>query len=156
MKGTNGGRPAVATRVAGAMLGALLLLACGGDDGDSRPEAQPTTDATIFAGGEFGDIPIYPRSDPLQDPNREDGVVSQSLTARGAVPEQVISFYDRALQARDWEKLSEGPIEAGVETARGEWVKDGMQLIVSATTAPTVGDDDSEAVAQYSLVLSGV
>lgn len=134
---------------------ALLLLGCGGDDTGQSDQAQPSTDATVFVDGEFGDIPLHPRSSPLQEPHRENDSVSQSFSVTGATPEQIVSFYERALQTRGWEKLSKGPLETGDDTARAEWSNGDSQLKVSATAAPTLEEEGNEAASQYSLVLTG-
>lgn len=125
-----------------------FLPACGGDD---RPATQPTPDETTFQRGNFDDLPLHPRSEPLGERTEKNGVVARSYSTTGATPEGVLTWYRDNLPG--W-RLDEPPAPIGADTYRGRWTRDSFFLVVSATAAPTLPNDRSEAIAtQYSLSL---
>ncbi len=136
------------------MLG-LLIAACAPRGGD--PEAQPAPEVTTFEHGRFDDLPRFPRSDPVGPRNETDGVVTRSYRARGTSPEQVLEFYEQALEQR-WDMVT--PIEQlGIGTFRAEWVTEDYRLLVSATRESTLDPPDDAAnpvVSQYSLTLEAL
>lgn len=138
-----------AALVAASGVFAAVLAGCG--DGD-RPEAQPAPDVTRFVEGSFEDVPLFPRSEPVSQRHEKNDTTAQSYKARNTTAEQVLRFYDERLPG--WQQL--GPVEkVGATAYRGEWVRGGRRLLVSAAPAPGLGESDEiEApVVQYSLTL---
>lgn len=125
-----------------------LFAACGGDE---RPETQPTPPETTFQRGNFDDLPLHPRSEPVGEKTEKDGVVARSFKTTGATPEGVLEWYQGNLPG--W-GLIEAPAAIGQGTYRGRWARDAYFLVVSATAAPTLPSDSGNGVStQYSLTL---
>lgn len=136
-------------RLAAVVLVLLVAAGCGGDE--QRPSTQPAPDETTFQRGDFEDLPRYPRSEPLGERTEKDGAVARSFEATGATPEAVVEWYRDNL-AR-WQ-LDQPPAPIGERTYRGRWSRDAFFLVVSATAAPTLSNDDGSTVStQYSLSL---
>lgn len=136
---------------------ALLLLLLGGLGAcgvNASDRTQPAPNVSTFEVGTFDDLPRPPRSDPLGDRSDAGGVVTRSYRVTGTSPRQVLDFYVGELRGRGWAPGQ--PVEMiGSGTFRGTWTKDGNELTVSSTTAPTLGQDDGSAQvdSQYSLSL---
>lgn len=130
---------------------AFLLVACGDDD--DRSDAQPAPDTVEFSEGVFNDIPRYPRSEEAGPRSSTDGVIAQSFQAEGASPQLIMEWYQDKLKL-GW-RVDRPVSEIGVNTYRGRWASEDHFLIVSATTAPTLGGEPSPetVVTQYSLSL---
>ncbi len=131
-----------------ATLTALLAGACAGTD-ETTPDAQPSTEATVFVGGAFDSIPRYPRTEEAGSLTEEAGVSTQSFTVRNTRPRDIIDFYAARLEEL-WQ-VSQEPEEVGNGTFRGVWVQGERELLVTTAPAPTAGGD--EVTAQYSLEL---
>lgn len=139
---------------------ALRLLLLGGLVGlgacsvDAPDGTQPAPNVTTFEVGRFDDLPLPPRSDPLGARTDAGGVVARSYRVTGTSPQLVLDFYVSELRDRGW--VPGQPVEMiGSGTFRGTWTKDGNELTVSSTNAPTIGQDDGSAQvdSQYSLSL---
>jgi hypothetical protein len=137
-----------------AMLVVVAVAACGNGE---APDAQPVEDAAAFDDGAFGDLPLFPKSDPLGEVARSDDTVSRSYRATMASPAMVLDFYEDSLV--DWQVI-EAPKQIGAgSTMRGIWRDGNLELTVSATEGPTVPEEGAElgdagaAVSQYSLSL---
>lgn len=131
---------------------AVLLTACGGDDGNgSNPEAQPAPDVSTFTEGGFDDIPRHPRSEELSPRNEQRGVVSQSFVVDNTTSEGVLDFYVDVLDldvVRDVELI-------GNDTYRGIWaMDDGQLLVVSATPEQGAETEPPGAVTDYAVQYS--
>lgn len=129
---------------------ALVLTGCG--DGDP-PEAQPAPGVTRFVEGAFEDIPLFPRTEPVGARHEKNDTTARTYKARNATAEQVLRFYDERLPG--WHQV--GPVEkVGATAYRGEWMRDGRRLLVSAAPAPglAASDEIDAPVAQYSLTLT--
>lgn len=125
-----------------------VFAACGADEG---PATQPTPSETTFQRGDFDGLPLHPRSEPVGEKTEQDGVVARSFKATGATPEGVLEWYRSNLAG--WQ-LTEPPARIGEGTYRGRWARDAYFLVVSATSAPTLPNDDGDAATtQYSLSL---
>ena len=131
----------------------LVVACCGGDDAGTGAEAQPAPDATAFEGGAFDELPRHPRSDAVGERTDKDGTTAQSFEVTGATPEQVLRFYEESLPPLGWLPLSDSAIDVSERAARGQWVREGQLLVVSASNAPTLDDAGDEVVTQYSLSL---
>lgn len=144
-------------RLGGLLLALTLVAGCGGDDADGGggPEAQPAPGVTTFEEGDFGDVPLPPRSTPVSAQVEEDGVVSQSFEVRNAAPDELLGFYTDALA--EFEVLEE-PESIGVGSQRGRWEVDGRELTVVAQSAETLDDNPAapEVITQLSLSLRPV
>lgn len=128
----------------------VLVVGCGGDA--DAPEAQPAPAVSVFAEGDFGEIPLHPRSDPAGPRSEKADVTTRSYVARGAAPEQVLRFYEDNLVG--WTVVE--PVRRDDDTYRGTWERDGRVLLVSAGPAPTVDTrpgDAGQAAVQYNLQL---
>ena len=144
----------ISVAVAVLVIATTGLTACGDAD---APEAQPVEDAAVFDEGMFGDLPLFPKSEPLGRVARTDDTVSRSYRASMATPAKVLEFYEDSLV--DWEVI-EAPKQIGAgSTMRGIWRDGDLELTISATEGPTVpeeGEDLGDAgavVSQYSLSL---
>ena len=131
---------------------ALAASACTPSDEGT----QPRPDVTTFGQGDFGDIPLLPRSEALSPPNEEAGNVARSYVVRNTAPEDVLDFYEEQLAEFE---LVEEPASIGANTFRGRWRLEGERVLtVSANLANNLGDvpdiPDSEQATQYSLSLS--
>lgn len=149
------GRREVFARAAASLLAAVVLTAsaCGGQ-ADERAADQPVTGRTGFGYGAFDELPRYSRSEPLGQRTEKAGAVSQSFTAEGATPTQILDFYARRLKAAGWDVVE--PVhQLGEGAVRGRWTERRWMLTVSASTAPTltVPPGAIEADSQYSLNL---
>lgn len=134
------------------MVIALALLwpaaACS-DDADGAG-TQPAPAVSTFEQGEFDDLPRHPRSEPIGPRSEMDGVVTQSFSATGATPEQVISFFTERLQETGWTPAE--PAHREDTPTRADFTLDDLRLELTATSlAGRTGPD--EATVQYSLVL---
>lgn len=136
-------------------LAVLLVIApaCGSDD--IGKTAQPTPDASTFVRGSFDELPRYPRSDPLGPVSRKRETIARSYRARAATPEQVLDYFNRELEGAGWAAV-EGPRAIGKTTWRGRWRRGDEVVVVSATNAPTLGDDarGDDVFSQYSVSLT--
>ncbi len=130
------------------ILAAVLLVACG--PGGS-PQAQPSPDATVFRGGDFDQLPRYPRSETLNQPTEKAGIVVQTFSVPNAAPQTILQYYADRLDG--WQVI-EAVRAVGPDAYRGAWVKGDRQLLVSGGLAPTLSQD--RPVAQYSLELGPV
>lgn len=134
---------------------ATVIGACG--DGERRAEDQPVPTTDRFGTGIFDEIPRFPRSDPLGPRHQESDVVAQSFRVVGARPEQILDYYEENLV--NWELITppRPPGETST-TLRGRWARDRWILTISATTAPTLENENHTDVAdfysQYSLSLA--
>ncbi len=130
---------------------AVALAAFAACGGDRRPETQPAPPGTTFQRGNFDDLPLHPRSEPVGEKTEKDGVVARSFMVTGATPQGVLEWYRDNLPG--WEPI-EAPAAIGQGTYRGRWARDGYFLVVSATAAPTLPSDAANSVSsQYSLSL---
>lgn len=128
---------------------AVVASACG-DDGPSSPAALPAPERSVFTQGEFDDIPVFRAATPVQGPTEKDGVITTSYETETAAPHTVISFYDRELPAFGWQPIE--PVhDSGRRVWRGEWVRDGRRLEVTAS--PFVPTDDVTHT-QFSVVVA--
>lgn len=137
---------------------ALALAAVGacGDD-DVGPEAQPAPGVTVFAEGDFGTIPLLPRSEPVGTRSEQGGVVAQSFRLRNAQPQSVFDFYRERLEP-EWTLIEEPhPLgEAENPSFRGIWHRGQQRLVVSVASADALGSGPGESddpQIQYSLSL---
>ena len=143
---------ATPTKLFAAVVTAVALGACTPSDEGT----QPSPDVTTFEQGDFGDIPLHPRSEALSPPNEEGGNVARSYVVRNTTPEEVLNFYEVQLAEFD---IVEEPGSIGTNTFRGSWqLNQGRVLIVSATLSSNLDGTgelvDTEALTQYSLSLS--
>ena len=155
----------VRTRTTPTLLVALLVLAtvalAACNAGSTEPGRISEADSEAVGegapfGGDFADVPLHPRSDPIGTRTEEAGTVTRSYEVRGASPDLVLDFYARTLPSRGWEVVEE-PHESGTSTVVGKWLRDGKTLRITANAAPSLGGDTTptESVAsQYSLLLS--
>lgn len=137
--------------LAAAACALVLAAGCGGG-GASEPEAQPAPDVSVFAEGDFGEIPLHPRSDPIGPRSEKAGVTARSYVTRGATPEQVLRYYEGNLDG--WALVE--PVRRDHDAYRGTWERDGRTLLVSAGPAPTVDTrpgDAGQVLTQYNLQL---
>lgn len=136
-----------------AAAGAVLVSGCGPTR--SHPVAQPAPGVTTFQPGNFDDLPLVPRSDPLGPRHDTGGTAVRSYKAVGTTPENVLHFYQGALGS-GWHLVG-GINQVGVGTYQADWENGQYHLRVSATNAPTLNQQDpaaSDAIVQYSLTLS--
>lgn len=135
---------------------ALAIGACGSDRDGGGPSAQPTPDATTFQPGQFDDLPVFPRSEPLGPRNDENGSVSRSFVALGTNPEAILRYYRGAL-GEEWRLMHEFE-RLGQGTYRADWTDGQWRLRISATEEPSVDIDNAsrETTVQYSLHLHPV
>lgn len=139
---------------------AAPLLALGlvaGACGDDEPgDAVPSPEATTFTEGEFEDIPLPPRADPIADVTEsDDGVLTGSWEVRGSTPEQVLGFYETELQANGW-TVNSGPLEQAQGVWRGDWTREGQLVEVVADRVTGLNEDPedgSEQPTQLNLLL---
>lgn len=137
----------------GASAACLVLGGCGADNDEGT---QPAPDVSTFEQGEFSDLPLPPRSEPVSERAEEAGVVSRSYAARDTSPEAVMEFYAQEL---DGAVVLAPPEDIGAGTQRGRWLVGDRELTVSATmedpleAAERFGDDVG-VVTQFSLSLS--
>lgn len=128
----------------------LLVPIAGCGDGSEDEGTQPAPDVGAVAHGELGDLPAYPRSEPIGARSEKDGVVTQSFSVAGATPEQVISFYVGELPGLGW--VPAEPAHREDTASRVDFVRGDMRLEVTATSlAGRAGPE--EATVQYSLVV---
>ena len=145
-------------RVALALVLAVVVAALGtgcSDDETEGPEAQPAPDVTRFVEGDFGRIPVHPRSEEVSERNEEREVVAQSFSVRGASPRQVLEWYRVHLDPDVWSQAGDVE-ELGDRSYRGEWVSDDYRLRVSSIDGETLEQEDESqvrVVSQYSLTL---
>jgi hypothetical protein len=132
------------------ILTGLAFTACT-DDGPGSPDALPVPDATSFGGGTFDDLPVFRGASTLQPQTETDGVVTASYETETARPETVLRFYEDQLPGRGWEVI-EPPEATGAEAWRGDWMRDGRRLEVSAVALPTDSATDVTRT-QFSLIL---
>jgi hypothetical protein len=142
----------VLSRRAAAVIatGALALGACS-DDGPSASEALPTPGPASFGEGAFDDVPVFRGASALQAPTVTDGVVAASYETDTARPETVLRFYAEELPGLGWEATN-APSPTGNQGWRGDWVRDGRRLEVSAVALPTENATDATR-SQFSLIL---
>lgn len=127
---------------------ALFAAGCGGNAGDGE-ETQPLPDASVFAEGDFDDLPRYPGAEASSEPAIEGDVTSRSFTTSAASPDRVVDFYADELEAAGWTAV-DAPTQIGAdETYRGRWRRDQQELVVSATLAQFV--EEADATTQFSL-----
>lgn len=127
----------------------LLAVACSSSSGNSEAQPQQGGD---FVHGAFDDIPRHPGSEPLQSPEESGDVVTGSFVVETAQPRTVLEFYDGTLDADGWAN-TEAPAEVGRDIWRGEWLREGDRLEVSASPADQIEGGAFENPTQYSLVL---
>lgn len=142
-------------RVAAAAVVLFLGLgACGDDDSNVEPNAQPTPDGTSFEEGDFAGIPIPPLAEPVGERSEQDEIVVQTFALRNKTPEDVMDFYEAELSEND---LVMAPEQSGTSTLRAEWLlDDGRSLLVTTLPAPTAegGEvENADVVTQFSLTL---
>ncbi len=85
-----------------------------------------------------------------------DGTVVQSFTVSGASPQQIITWYVKALDQEGWSAAS-GPHAEGHQARRETWKKVHRTLVVSTSRAPALGSTgqrDDTPTSQYSFVLA--
>lgn len=156
-------------RLAAAALAAVVLVGAGcGDDDDSAATQdgaergvgdQPAPGTDTFEQGLFDEIPRYRPSEAVGPRNEENDIVTQSFRARDSLPDEILAFYVRQLEA-PWQ-VQDDPQQIGAGgTWRGVWIRDNWRLIVSATRAPALEGEPIEPGAaqgtlhsQYSLTL---
>ncbi len=131
------------------LLGALLVGACA--SGATTKPAQPAPGDTVFRGGNFDQLPRYPRSQDLNQDTAKNGVVAQTFSVANTTPQQVLQFYGDHLAG--WQ-VAEAARSIGSNAYRGAWVKGDRELLVSASGAPTLSQQ--QPVVQYSLELGPV
>ncbi len=130
----------------------VVLGACSPSDEGTQPAPAVTT----FGQGDFENLPLPPRSEPLGERSEEDGVVARSYAVRDTSPERVLAFYSQQLPAP---AVVEPPHDIGAGTFRGRWLLDGRELTVSATVDDTLEaiarfGDDAGVITQFSLSLA--
>ncbi len=127
----------------------LLLVACG--SGGARPQAQPSPGDSVFRGGDFDQLPRYPRSEMLNQPTKKDAVVAETFSVSNTNAQQVLQYYGDHLVG--W--TATVPVESiGPDAYRGAWTKGGRELLVSGSRAPTLSQN--QPVVQYSLELGPI
>lgn len=139
----------VATFTLGAL--GLALIGCTGDDSNvaSEPDAIPSPAGTAFTTGGFDDVPVFRGATPIQGPSTEDGTVAATYETQTATAERALRFYEQNLPPLGWEEVD--PVtESSPGVWRGDWVRDGRRLQVSAL--PFDMDEPTGRV-QFSLVL---
>lgn len=138
--------------IAGVAAMSVVFASCSPSDEGTQPAPAVTT----FEQGDFDDLPLPPRSEPVGERSEEDGVVSRSYAVRDTSPERVLAFYSEQLPAA---AVVETPQAIGAGTSRGRWLVDGRELTVSATVGNTLDaierfGDDAGVVTQLSLSLA--
>ena len=116
-------------------LAAMAVIGGCGADGGEAPEAQPAPEVTVFRNGAFDQLPRYPRSDEFAPATETAAVVSQTFSVRNATPQQILDFYRSTLER--W-TVVEPVQQVGPDALRASWRRDGRQLQVSASRAPSV------------------
>ena len=138
--------------VAGAAAMSVVFSSCSPSDEGTQPAPAVTT----FEQGDFEDLPLPPRSEPVGERSEEAGVVSRSYAVRDTSPERVLAFYSEQLPAP---AVLEPPHDIGAGTFRGRWLLDGRELTVSATVEDTLEaverfGEDVGVITQFSLSLA--
>ena len=138
--------------LAGAVFVSLAVAGCAPSDEGTQPAPAVTT----FEQGDFANVPLPPRAEPVSNRSEEAGVVARSFAVRDTSPEAVLEFYREQLPATN---VVEAPHEIGVNSFRGRWLVDGRELTVSATVADTLDaietfGDDVGVITQLSLSLA--
>ena len=146
--GTIEGVRPIAHRVVVGLVLAAGLAGCG--KGERVPEAQPSR-WNGPAEGEFDDIPLMPRSEPVSELSEKDDVTVQSYMVKNRSPEHVIEFYRDTLTG--WTLIGEADRGESGRAHRATWRDEGFELGVSAAPAPTL-EENGEVRTQYSLSLS--
>jgi hypothetical protein len=130
----------MASRRSIAICVAFGLIAFVGCSDDDPPRAQPATDATMFVGGSFDELPVPPLADPLGPEHVVDEVVVRSYGVRNRTVESVMSFYEEALA--DEELITPvHDVPGAAEVLRGEWRYRGKRLRVTVQAAPAADDE---------------
>ncbi|MFN2606571.1 MAG: hypothetical protein ABR511_01555 [Acidimicrobiales bacterium] len=129
-------------------MSAALLAACGSG---GSPQAQPAPGQTVFQGGDFDQLPRYPRSTSLNQPTQTAGVVAQTFSVPNATAQQIVQYYADHLAG--W-TVTEAVHSTGTQAYRGAWTKGDRELLVSGSAAPTLSQ--GKPVVQYSLELGPV
>jgi hypothetical protein len=143
------GRAAVLAVVTAAV---LALGACGDQD---QPEAQPTPGGVGFEEGDFDELPVPPRADPLGPRQEEEGVLARSWSVRNTTAAEVLEFYEQNLMD-GWQQTT--PTRQLGDAYRGIWRSGDEELRVSATPAPAADQEErpeDQRLVQVSLQLSG-
>ena len=138
------------------LIAVAAIVIAGSACSPSDEGTQPRPDATAFGQGDYGDIPLHPRSEALTPPNEEDGNVARSYSVRNTTPEDVLGFYEAQLAEFE---LVEEPASIGANTFRGRWQLDQDRVVtVSATLSSSLSgaadSADTDVVTQYSLSLA--
>ena len=134
---------------------ALVIAACGGDDVESDPAAQPAPDVTTFEQGDFSGIPVPPLAEEAGTRTEENGIVTQSFFVRNRTPDEILEFYATYFRNEGVQVIREPANVSGV-TWRGWWLLDDRELLISAIPAPTAEGAETEhadVVTQMSLEL---
>ncbi len=106
---------------------------------------------SVFRGGDFDQLPRYPRSETLNQPTKQAAVVAETFSVSNTTPQQVLQYYADHLVG--WTATE--PVQSiGPDAYRGAWTKGTRELLVSGSRAPTLSQD--QPVIQYSLELGPV
>ena len=145
-------RPSILPRrriVASALLFVAVIAGCTSDE----PGTQPTPPVSTFEAGQFDDLPLPPKSDPLGPRAEAQKTVTRSYRVPGMSPAGVLDFYTEELGKRGWTAAE--PVEQpGSVTYRRTWTSAAFRLIVSSSPAPTLGTDDAAAQVETQFSLS--
>lgn len=133
-----------------AALCGLLLVGCADDGNASDPNALPRPAESTFGEADFDDIPVFRGATPIQPASEEEGAVVASYETQAGSPEQALRFYEENLPDLGWQ-IADPVRETSEDVWRGDWVRDGRRLQISAL--PLTVDDDPVVHTQFSLVL---
>lgn len=136
----------------------LALAGCGGGGGGTEDgrDAQPNPETTTFTAEDLQAIPLPAGAEPASRPEDTDDVTTQSFRLPGRTPEEALNHFQTVLPGEGWE-LADAPSPYGTQGYRGEWVRDGTVLEISAGPFMQAGSETAEnaVVTQFSLVLRG-
>ena len=140
--------------VGGAAAAVVLLGVTGCASSGDEEGTQPAPGVTSFQQGDFGDVPLPDRSDPVGTRSETDGVVTQTFAARDTTVDALIDFFDSQLPAAGWEPAEAYETENGIY--RGDFTKDGRRLEVVIDQVPDLPEDETGGAqpVQFSLILN--